>query len=410
MIELLLCSVVTILPDFLVRRFVQGKRIGREITLYSVWYELRYGITACLGLTIVLLTLILYYHPSTTSAVSFYRTIPILPEGSGRVEEVYVGLGEKVKSGQRLFKLDSSTQQAALETARLRVSEIDAALVLAKTELATADARIQEAQSAYQQAVDELATRTELQRRNSGTVAQREIEKLQNIVDGRLASVSAVLAGKQSVEAQIASVLPAQKASAEAALAQAQVELDKTVVYAGVDGTLEQFTLRKGDIVNPIMRPAGVLVPAEAGRRALVAGFGQLEAQVMKVGMVAEATCISMPMTIIPMVVTEVQDLIATGQVRASDQLIDAQQVVRPGTITVFLEPLFQGGFEGVPPGSSCIANAYTNNHDRLSEEGLSTSKWLFFHVIDTVGVVHAVILRIQALLLPVQTLVLSGH
>ncbi|MCF6110855.1 HlyD family secretion protein [Mesorhizobium muleiense] len=410
MIELLLCSVVTILPDFLVRRFVQGKRIGREITLYSVWYELRYGITACLGLTIVLLTLILYYHPSTTSAVSFFRTVPILPEGSGRVEEVYVGLGEKVKSGQRLFKLDSSTQQAALETARLRVSEIDAALELAKTELVTADARIQEAQSAYQQAVDELATRTELQRRNSGTVAQREIEKLQNIVDGRLASVSAVLAGKQSVEAQIASVLPAQKASAEAALAQAQVELDKTVVYAGVDGTLEQFTLRKGDIVNPIMRPAGVLVPAEAGRRALVAGFGQLEAQVMKVGMVAEATCISMPMTIIPMVVTEVQDLIATGQVRASDQLIDAQQVVRPGTITVFLEPLFQGGFEGVPPGSSCIANAYTNNHDRLSEEGLSTSKWLFFHVIDTVGVVHAVILRIQALLLPVQTLVLSGH
>ncbi|RWP19933.1 HlyD family secretion protein [Mesorhizobium sp.] len=410
MIELLLCSVVTILPDFLVRRFVQGKRIGREITLYSVWYELRYGITACLGLTVVLLTLILYFHPSTNSAVSFYRTIPILPEGSGRVEEVYVGLREKVKSGQRLFKLDSSTQEAALETARLRVPEIDAALELAKTELATADARIQEAQSAYQQAVDELATRTELQRRNAGTVAQREIEKLQNIVDGRQAAVSAVLASKQSVEAQIASVLPAQKASAEAALAQAQVELDKTVVYAGVDGTLEQFTLRKGDIVNPFMRPAGVLVPVEAGRKALVAGFGQLEAQVMKVGMVAEATCISMPMTIIPMVVTEVQDLIATGQVRASDQLIDAQQVVGPGTITVFLEPLFQGGFEGVPPGSSCIANAYTNNHDRLSEEGLSTSKWLFFHVIDTVGVVHAVILRIQALLLPVQTLVLSGH
>jgi multidrug resistance efflux pump len=410
MIEVLLCSVVTILPDFLFRRFVQGKRIGREITLYSVWYELRYGITACLGLTIVLLTLILYYHPSTTSAVSFYRTVPILPEGSGRVEEVYVGLREKVKSGQRLFKLDSSTQEAALETARLRVSEIDAALELAKTELAAAGARIQEAQSAYQQAVDELETKTELQKRNASTVAQREIEKLQNIVEGRQAAVSAVLASKQSVEAQIASVLPAQKASAEAALAQAQVELDKTVVYAGVDGLLEQFTLRKGDIVNPFMRPAGVLIPAEAGRQALVAGFGQLEAQVMKVGMVAEATCISMPMTIIPMVVTEVQDLIATGQVRASDQLIDAQQVVRPGTITVFLEPLFQGGFEGVPPGSSCIANAYTNNHDRLSEEGLSTSKWLFLHVIDTVGVVHAIILRIQALLLPVQTLVLSGH
>jgi multidrug resistance efflux pump len=410
MIEVLLCSVVTILPDFLFRRFVQGKQIGREITLYSVWFELRYGITLCLILTIALLTLILYFHPSTNSAISLYRTVPILPEGSGRVEDIYVGFRDKVKAGQRLFKLDSSEQEAALETARLRVSEISALLEAAKTDLAAADARIQEAQSAYQQAVDELDTKIELQRRNAGVVAVRDIEKLQNIVEGRRAAVSAVLASKQSVEAQISSVLPAQQATAEATLAEAQVELDKTVVYAGVDGTLEQFTLRKGDIVNPFMRPAGVLIPVEAGRQAVVAGFGQIEAQVIKVGMTAEATCISKPMTIIPMVITQVQGLIAAGQVRGSDQLIDPQQVTRPGTITVFLEPLFKGGIDDVPPGSSCIVNAYTNNHDLLSDEGLSTSKWLFLHVIDTVGVVHALILRIQALLFPVQTLVLAGH
>tara|TARA_A100000171_G_scaffold44332_1_gene47059 strand:+ start:657 stop:917 length:261 start_codon:yes stop_codon:yes gene_type:complete len=45
MFELLLCSMFTILPDYLVRRYRQGKRIGKEITLFSVWYELRYGIT-----------------------------------------------------------------------------------------------------------------------------------------------------------------------------------------------------------------------------------------------------------------------------------------------------------------------------------------------------------------------------
>ena len=66
-----------------------------------------------------------------------------------------------------------------------------------------------------------------------------------------------------------------------------------------------------------MLRPAGVLVPSDAGRWGLVAGFNQLEAQVMKVGMLAEATCISKPMTIIPMVVTSVQDLIASGQLRA---------------------------------------------------------------------------------------------
>jgi multidrug resistance efflux pump len=409
MIEVLLCSVLTILPDFLVRRFVQGKRIGHEITLYSVWYELRIGITACIGLTIVLLTLILYYHPSTTSAVSFYRTVPLMPERGGRVAEVYVGLRDRVKEGQRLFRLESGEQEAAAETARRRILEVDAALHLAQTDLAAADARIAEAQSAYQQAVDELDTKLELQKRNSGTVSQREIERLRNIVDGRKAGVSATLASRQSVEAQISSVLPAQKASAEAQLAQAQVELDKTVVHAGIDGILEQFTLRKGDVVNPALRPAGLLIPENAGRESIIAGFSQIEAQVMRPGMLSEVVCISKPLTVIPMVVTEVQDLIAAGQVRISDQLIDAQQVAQPGTITVYMEPLFAGGLDGVPPGSSCIANAYTDNHDLLAEDGISTFKWAYLHVIDTVGVVHAIILRIQALLLPVKTLVLSG-
>ena len=65
-----------------------------------------------------------------------------------------------------------------------------------------------------------------------------------------------------------------------------------------VTGTVQQFTLRVGDVVNTMLRPAGVLVPAEAGRGNLVAGFGQIEAQVMKKGMIAEATCIGKPFTI----------------------------------------------------------------------------------------------------------------
>jgi hypothetical protein len=31
-------------------------------------------------------------------------------------------------------------------------------------------------------------------------------------------------------------------------------------------------------------------------------------------------------------------------------------------------------------------------------------------HVVDATGLVHALLLRIQALLLPIQTLVLAGH
>ena len=411
MLELLFCSLLTIFPDYLYRRYAQGKRIGKEITLYSVWFELRWGIIACLMLTVGLITVIFYNHPSTSSATLFYRTVPILPETNGRVAEVYIdGVTGEVKQGAPIFRLDSSRQEAAAETARRKIAESEAAMVVARTDIVQAEGRIQEARSAHQQAVDELATKQDLQRRNPGNVAFREIERLENAVAGRQGSIDAATAAREAAEARLSTLLPAEKASAEAALAQAEVDLQKTVVRAGVAGRVEQFTLRVGDVVNPFMRPAGVLIPEGAGRKAITAGFGQIEAQVIKVGMVAEATCASMPWTVIPMVVTQVQDYIAAGQFRGGEQLIDAQQVVRPGTILVFLEPLYEGGLDGVTPGSSCIANAYTSNHDLIASGNVSTARGFVLHAVDAVGLVHAMILRIQALVYPIQTLVLGGH
>jgi multidrug resistance efflux pump len=176
-----------------------------------------------------------------------------------------------------------------------------------------------------------------------------------------------------------------------------------------VDGRVEQFVLRVGDIVNPLMRPAGLLIPSGVGER-LIAGFGQIEAQVIKPGMIAEATCASKPLTIIPMVVTSVQDFIAAGQVKSSEQLVDVQQVMRPGTLTVYLEPLYKGGLEDITAGSSCIANAYTNNHDLIAKGDVGLWRGLLLHVIDTVSVVHAMILRLQALVLPIKVLVGAAH
>ncbi|MDA9480292.1 secretion protein HlyD [Bradyrhizobium sp. CCBAU 65884] len=410
MFELMFCSLLTILPDYLYRRYAQGKRFGKEITFFSIWYELRWGITGCLMLTVSLITMIFYFHPTTSSATLYFRTVPILPEGSGRVAEVKVGFSAPVKKGDVLFTLDASKQQAALETAKRKVAEVDAAMQTAQADVVKAEAQIGEAKANYQQAKDELEVKTELQRRNPGIVPQRDIDKLQVLVDQRQSGIDAATAAKQSVSMQISILLPAQKASAEAALDQAQVDIDKTFVRAGVDGRVEQFLIRPGDVVNQLMRPAGVLIPEGAGRKVLQAGFGQIEAQVMKEGMVAEATCISRPWVIIPMVITSVQDYIAAGQFRSGEQLVDPQNAVRPGTILVFLEPLYKGGIDGVTPGSSCVVNAYTSNHEEISAKGTSTSRKIALHVVDGVGLVHALLLRIQALLLPIQTLVLSGH
>jgi multidrug resistance efflux pump len=410
MLELMLCSIFTLLPDYLFRRYVQGKRFGREINLYTVWFELRWGITGCLILTVLLITTVFYNHPATTNVTLFFRTVPILPEGVGRVAEVFVGLSGPVKKGDPIFRLDNTKQEAAVETAKRKMAEVDAAMVVAKADVVKAQGQVRQAQGALQQTQDELDTKQELHRRNPGIVPLRDIEKLQVAVDANEGAVAAATAAKEAAEIRLASVLPAEKASAEAELAQAQVELTKTVVRAGVDGRVEQFTLRVGDIVNPLMRPAGVLIPDGAGQRSLQAGFNQIEAQIMKPGMIAEVTCVTKPFQVIPMVVTDVQDYIAAGQFRGGEQLIDPQQVTRPGTLLAFLEPLYKGGLDGVTPGSSCIANAYSNNHDAIADPATGSIKGFALHAVDALALVHALILRLQALVLPFKTLVFSGH
>lgn len=408
MLELTLCSMLTILPDYLIRRYAQGKRFGREITLFTVWYELRWGITLCLLLTVTLITTIFYFHPATTAVNSVFRTVTILPETSGRVVETYVEVNQRVKQGDPLFKIDDAQQRAEVQTAQARIAELEAARVGAVAQLAQAEAGIAQARANLRQAEDEYQTRLELLERGTGAVPEREVEQALVRVEAMKASVAAAEAGRDAAKAQLDLELPARLVTAQTELEQAKVALDRTLVVAGTDGIVQQFALRPGDVVNPMLRPAGILVP-ERRVTGLMAGFGQIEAGVMKVGMIGEVTCIAMPLTIIPMVVTEIQDVIATGQVRPTDQLIGVEQFSRPGTITVLMEPLYEGQLDDLPQGSNCIANAYTSNHEALQDPEIGSFRAFVLHAIDATGLVHAMILRMQAIMLPMRTLVFSG-
>ncbi|MGF1445367.1 MAG: HlyD family secretion protein, partial [Pikeienuella sp.] len=383
MFEFLVCSMVTILPDYLVRRYAQGKRWGAEITVFSMWYELRWGITACILLTVSLITVIFYYHPATSNVSSFFRTVTILPEAGGRVAEVLVENYDEVTAGDLLFRLDDAGQRAAVEEARTRIAEIDAQMAVTQSDLAAAEGNLVQAEGSYRQALDEFETKSQLST-SSGTavVSERELERLEIAVDSRKGALDAASAARDATRARLETLLPAQKASAEAALAAAEVELRKTEIRAGIDGEVTQFVLAVGDYVSPVLRPAGIIVPnggVTSGHVRIQAGFGQISAQVVKPGVMAEVVCVSKPFTVVPMVIVDVQDVIAAGQIRPTDQLVEIEDRARPGTVTVNMEPLYEGQMEDIPPGSKCIANAYTSFHDRLAEAELSLGQFLFY-------------------------------
>ena len=406
MIELLFSFLITVVPDYLYRHHKQGKRLGHEITLFTVWYELRWGITSCAVLAITLISVIFYFHPSTTNVTSLFRTVTLLSDRPGRVAEVYVQNNQDVRAGDPIFRLDTTRQDAAAETARRQIYEVEAALVLAESELAAAAGNIQVAEGSLRQASDDLARRESMRRNNPANVSEQEVESLRALVESREGALETAIAQRDLVQARKDTMLPAQRATAVAALVQAEAEIEKSTVYAGTDGNVQQFKLKPGDIVNPILRPAGILVPYSSGIGRFQAGFGQISAQVVREGMITEVTCASKPLTVIPMVITEVQGAISGGQLRPTDQLIDIQDRSRPGTIMAVMEPIFEGHADAIPPGSRCAAVAYTSRAAEREAGEITGFSAFVSAIVDGMGIANALVIRGQALLLPVKVLV----
>lgn len=413
MLEIFLCSLITILPDYLFRKYRQGKQWGKEITFFTMWYELRWGISACAILSISLVTLIFYYHPSTTNATPMFRTVSIMPEKGGRVEQVFVKNHQKIKAGTAIFSMYDESQVAAIEQAEAQVKQVEAEFSTAYAQLAIAISSVEQAKAGYMRSKNEYDRKKELSLKGRNIISESEVQKMADTVSINRSSLSASLANQAAAQGVIENILPAKKASAIEVLDNAIIDEEKRTVYARVDGELQQFALQPGDYVNPMIRSAGMIVPSfgeASGKEAVQAGFSQLAANVIKVGTFAEITCLSKPFTIIPMKVDSVQSVIATGQLRTTEALLDVQERAKPGTLTVRLVPLYEGGLDGVIPGTKCLANAYSYHHELINSGTLSTTESLYLHMVDAVGVVHAIILRIQAILLPVKVLVFSGH
>lgn len=408
MIELLFSALITVYPDYLYRRYVQGKRIGHEINLFTVWYELRWGITGCALLAITLIAVIFYFHPTATNVTSLFRTVSILSDRPGRVAEVYVQEETRVAAGQPIFRLDTSRQEAAVETAQRRLDEIDALMQLSVAEEASGQAALAAATANLEQARSDLQRRETIAAANPTVVADQELEQLRTFLATRESERDAAAAALEAVRTQFTVVLPAQRASAMAVLSEAMTEIENATVFAGVDGTVKQFKLQVGDIVNPILRPAGILVPSDSGRERFQAGFGQMSAQVLEIGMLVEITCASEALTVFPMTIVDVQDAIASGQLRPTDQLIDIRDRAQPGTILATLEPVFQGHTSGITPGSACLGVAYSDHGPQIESGEITGFKALVMQIVDGMGIANALVMRIQSLILPIQVLVFS--
>lgn len=132
--------------------------------------------------------------------------VDLRAEVSGRIEEVHFNAGTRVLSGQPLFTLDRSSYKAAFDAAQAAVGRAEANAKTANREAAR-----------YQQLLAREA------------ISSEEAEARRSKADEALADLMA----------------------AKAALTQAQINLDRTVVRAPISGRVSRALVTVGNLVSP---------------------------------------------------------------------------------------------------------------------------------------------------------------
>jgi len=205
--------------------------------------------------------------PTVSASGSFYPAgrVELSFEQSGTVEEVFVSEGDRVKPGDELARLDSSTLQDAydqarenLRAARARLSqaiardnaEIERArsqLSAAQTSRKLAEDNYDDARAAYDAALltststaqlDQLASAL---RAAESQLASARAQEEQARIQYNLAVTNAKLDRAQQ-ESQVR--------LAEQALERARRDLDGAVLTSPIDGVVIQVAIAKGDAVS----------------------------------------------------------------------------------------------------------------------------------------------------------------
>jgi len=195
--------------------------------------------------------------------------ITVAAPESGWIEEVFVGEGDAVVAGQKLFRLEARREAAQRDAAKARLDQSAAELADLLTGKRADELRAVEAQIAQAEANLGLAQRERVRQQELASSPAANPQRLDqarsNFEAGRarLAELQAQLrvARLPAREDQIAAAR-AQMEAAAAALAEAEVRLGDRTVAARAGGRVERLVRRTGELA-----PAGgavvTLLPPE---------------------------------------------------------------------------------------------------------------------------------------------------
>jgi HlyD family secretion protein len=170
---------------------------------------------------------------STSGAVSAISTVDVGSQVSGQIIRLHADYNSVVRAGDLMAEIDPESFETRVEDARL-------ALQSAEDQLALQEVQVDRARSDLTRAEREFARNTELHDR--GTISDAAYDQAQSTVESARISV-------RSAETQLRNATTS-VGQRQAALREAEIDLERTTIRAPIDGTVLARLVDQGQTVN----------------------------------------------------------------------------------------------------------------------------------------------------------------
>ncbi|MBB3307071.1 MULTISPECIES: HlyD family secretion protein [unclassified Enterobacter] len=347
--------------------------------------------TAALGGIVLVSGLILlmnYNHPYTSLAQKAVIAIPVTPQVTGIVTEVTDKQNMRIKKGDMLFRLDQTLFKA-------RVDRLNADLVTAIHNIQVLRGQLEESLA---NTSNVSAKRDRLyknyQRYLSGSKARVNPFSEQDIDDARQnylaqdALVKGSVAEQRQIKSQLDSMVGGEQSqivSLRAQLAEAQYNLDQTIIRAPSDGYVTQVLIRPGSFASSLpLRPVMIFIPEQ--KRQVIAQFRQNSLLRLTPGDEAEVVFNALPGQVFSAKLLRIIPVVSGGTYQAQGTL--QSLTIDPGSdgvlAVVELDP--DAAVDALPDGIFAQVAVYSDHFSHVSvmrKVLLRMTSWVHYLYLD---------------------------
>lgn len=172
---------------------------------------------------------------AASGTLNAVTTVQVGSQISGQVKEIHADFNTPVKSGQVIARIDPATFELRVNQARADLDAAQSAVAVARSNQAAQQAELGRVKVTLADALRDLERKKSLVEKNY--ISPAELDKARTVYDSTREQLKAVRAQLRVSEAQVRSALATVK-QRESLLKQAEVDLERTIIRAPVDGTV----------------------------------------------------------------------------------------------------------------------------------------------------------------------------